>query len=58
MRLWLICLSLTLFSLHGITQTPQSEFIKVADDNWHFETTTSGTPFTPFGANYYDPASF
>jgi hypothetical protein len=50
-----------LFLMTGLiafAQAPESEFIHVASDNWHFETATSGTPFTPFGANYYDPASY
>lgn len=40
------------------SQNPQSEFIKIADDGWHFETAISRTSFVPFGANYYDPASW
>ena len=58
MKLWLLCISFTFLSLAGIAQNPQSEFIKVADDNWHFETDVSGTAFTPFGTNYYDPESY
>ena len=39
-------------------QDTKSEFIKVAGDHWHFETNISGTAFTPFGTNYYDPESY
>jgi hypothetical protein len=28
------------------------EFIRVAEDNWHFEGAESGAPFIPFGSNY------
>ena len=34
------------------------EFIRVASDGWHFETSITNQPFIPFGANYYDPATF
>jgi hypothetical protein len=33
------------------------EFIKIASDNWHFETKNLKQPFVPFGCNYYDPAT-
>lgn len=36
----------------------QTEFIKVADDHWHFETAVSHRPFIPFGANYFDPGTY
>ncbi|MBD3288851.1 cellulase family glycosylhydrolase, partial [candidate division KSB1 bacterium] len=35
----------------------QTEFIQVADDNWHFETSVSRQAFLPFGVNYYDPGT-
>ncbi|MEA1896654.1 MAG: beta-galactosidase, partial [Bacteroidota bacterium] len=34
------------------------EFIKIASDNWHFETANSKKSFVPFGCNYYDPITF
>ena len=58
MKVMLLCVSFTFSAAVGIAQNTHSEFIKIADDNWHFETAQSGTPFTPFGTNYYDPASF
>ncbi|MBN2011568.1 amidohydrolase family protein [candidate division KSB1 bacterium] len=36
----------------------QTEFIKVADDGWHFETSVSQQPFLPFGVNYFDPGTY
>jgi hypothetical protein len=32
-----------------------SDFIKVNPDGWTFSRRKSGTPFVPFGTNYYDP---
>jgi hypothetical protein len=58
MKSWLIGISLALCSIYGMAQDSQSEFIRVADDSWHFETDVSGTAFTPFGTNYYDPESY
>ena len=49
---------LTILSNNAFSQDVSSEFIRVASDRWHFETTNSLTPFVPFGANYYDPASW
>ena len=34
------------------------EFIKVASDNWHFESASSHQAFIPFGVNYYDPKTY
>ena len=53
-----IGLSLAYSSLAVLAQDVQSEFIKVAADNWHFETAVSHTAFVPFGTNYYDPKSY
>src|SRR3972149_8554798 len=49
---------LTILSNNASSQDVSSEFIRVASDRWHFEATNSLTPFVPFGANYYDPASW
>jgi hypothetical protein len=58
MKLLFISISFAFYSMLTIAQDTQSEFIEVADDNWHFETSQSGTHFTPFGTNYYDPESY
>jgi|GEM_PF-4970806 len=45
--------------LHKASSTStQHEFIRVADDNWHFETELTGEAFIPYGVNYYDPGTF
>lgn len=49
---------IAILATFAYSQNPQSEFIKIADDGWNFETATSRTSFVPFGANYYDPASW
>ena len=58
MKFIMICLSLAYSASVLLAQDVQSEFIRVAADNWHFETATSNTDFVPFGTNYYDPASY
>jgi hypothetical protein len=58
LKLIMIFFSFAYFSLVIMAQDVQSEFIKVAADNWHFETAISNTGFVPFGTNYYDPESY
>ena len=58
MKTILIVLAGAVLSLGAIAQDTRLEFIKIAGDNWHFETSESHTPFTPFGTNYYDPESY
>jgi len=62
---WLACLSVLGGTL-GVGLGPaaasavktSSEFIRVAQDGWRFETARSRTPFVPFGGVYYDPATY
>lgn len=56
---------LTGLILIGLVSEPKAvdadvneEFIKIASDNWHFETKDSKQPFVPFGCNYYDPETY
>lgn len=57
------CASATVFAQPGphsaaVARGAEPEFIRVAPDGWHFETATTNRPFIPFGANYYDPATY
>ena len=58
-----ICFSINIFA-QSITEeklntdSASPEFIKVASDNWHFETASSHQTFIPFGVNYYDPKTY
>lgn len=59
MKSLLTILLVLIFSANiAFSQDVNAEFIRVSSDNWHFETSTSSTTFVPFGANYYDPASW
>ena len=51
MNLQAIAAALTFAALSSLAE-PNAEFIRVAPDQWGFETSASKTPFIPFGVNF------
>ena len=41
-----------------LARDQRDEFIRVAPDGWHFETSKTRKPFVPFGGVYFDPATY